>query len=165
MTTENKNQISYGTPLIAWQAPEFLEHKRGPVWVFVMSVLVVGLILYGILTDSIAFSVVVVLLAVVFFLTYNHKPEIVDIVITDAGIKFGPRFYPYEDIGLFWIIYDPPHVKTLNLRITRGVVRQIAIQLGDQNPAEVRALLSQEVSEWKNRTETFSEILIRLFKL
>lgn len=162
---QEKAPVDYGTPMIAWRAPEFKEHERGQLWIFAMSVLAIGLIIYGILTDSIAFSVVIILVAGVFFLTHNHKPQIVEVIITDLGIKFGERFYSFEDVKVFWIIFDPPHVKTLNFRTSRGVVREVCIQLEDQNPSEIRAFLGAHLSEWKNRTETLAEILIRILKL
>jgi predicted membrane protein len=162
---KQEEKISYGNTMIAWQAREFVEHKRGRLWVSSMSAIAILLILYGILTDSIAFSIVVVLLAGVFFLTHDHKPKIVDVYITDLGILFDNRFYAYEDISAFWILYDPPHVKTLNFKTSKGLLREIAIQLEDQNPAEIKAFLSAEVPEIKNRTETLSEILIRILKL
>ena len=49
--------------------------------------------------------------------------------------------------------------------MNRGVFKEIAIQLGDRDPAEIRAFLSTEIPEWKNRKETLSEILIRVLKL
>jgi len=161
---KNKRE-SFGTEMISWQAPEFVQHARGPLWVMVMSALAIGLIFYGIVADSIAFSLVVVLFAGVFFLTHKHQPKIVQMAITDLGVVVGEKFYPFSQIRKFWIIFDPPEVKTLNLRLGQGAVRDVAIQLDDQNPSEIRALLANEIQEWTDRTETLTEILIRVLKL
>jgi hypothetical protein len=163
---KNKDQKQdYGTTLLSWKAPEYQYYERSRLWYMLMGIVSVSLIVYGILANSLSFSIVIVLLVGVFTLTHKEKPKIVDIVITDTGLCFDHRFYPYEDLKIFWIIFDPPHVKTLNFRTSRISTRELGIQLGDQNPAEIRALLSTQMPEWKNRTETLSEVLIRIFKL
>lgn len=162
---ENAGTIDLGTPLIMWNAPEYAEHDHGPLWKGVMSIIVVALIIFGIITDSIPLVIVVVLFSGVYFLIHSHKPKILDIAITDVGVKNGDKFYSFEEIQTFWIIFDPPHVKTLNLKVKKGLEKEISIQLQEQNPAEIRAFLNTQVPEWKNRTETFSEVLIRILKL
>jgi len=166
MDQEKINQKKdFGREVISWQAPEFAEHNRGKWWIFCMTIIAISLIIYGILAESVIFSIVIILLVGVFFLTHNQKPKIVKIALTNTGIIFANRFFPFEDIRTFWIIYNPPEIKTLNLRMNRGVFKEIAIQLGDRDAAEIRAFLSTEIPEWKNRKETLSEILIRVLKL
>jgi hypothetical protein len=164
-----KNQkpakVNYGTPLIRWRAPEYANRDRGPVWKGVMSVIVISLIAYGILTDSVPFALVIVLLVAVFMLTHKNNPGKVEVALTDMGVRFGERFYPYDDIRAFWIYFDPPEVKTLNLSVSKGAIREVSIQLEEENPAEIRALLSSEVKELKNKSESLTEILIRILKL
>ena len=165
MKNKQKQKNDYGNTMISWKAREFVEHNRSNAWLSTMGLIAIFLILFGIITDSISFSIVIVLLAGVFFLTHDHKPKVVDVKITDLGIVFDERFFAFENISSFWILFDPPHIKTLNFRTSKGLLKEISIQLEDQNPAEIRAFLSAEIPEIKNRSETFSEILIRVLKL
>ncbi len=162
---DKKNKNDFGKPLIGWKAPEFVKQERGKTWYMMAGISVILLIAWGIFTDSITFILVIVLLAGVFFLMRNHEPKEVDVVITNGGILLGNTFYPYEEIQTFWIIFKPPLVRVLNLRINKGLIRDISIQLEGQNPSDIRLVLGGEVPEWKNKTEGLTDILIRVLKL
>ena len=125
----------------------------------------ISLIVWGIFSHSTVFSVVVLLLAGVFYLTHKKQPREIDAAITGLGIVFGDEFYPFVDVRKFWILYDPPEVKTLNLLLKKGTVREVQIELQNQDPSEVRAILTGEIEEWSDRVETLSEVLIRILKL
>ena len=166
MKNKNAEKQNFGEKILAWRAPEFHKPVRGAPWMFVMSALVLALIAWGIFSDSVAFSAVVVLLAGVYFLTHNRDPQIIEIAVTDLGVLFGEKFFAFSEIDKFWIFYEPPLLQSLNLKLNRGAVREIAIELSDEVlPAEIRAVLENEIFEDRERRESLSEILIRALRL
>lgn len=159
-------QVNYGATVITWQAPEFREVDRGPDWFLAAGILAVLLIGWSIWQNAYPFAIVVILIAGIYFLTHKEKPETVDIAITTNGIVANKRFYAYPEIVSFWIIFDPDNdVKTLTFTTKSGIVREITLQLADQDPSELRSFLSGHIYEDVERTETIIEKIIRICKL
>ncbi len=156
--------INRGTVLLRWKVPEYLYHKKGPIWKAVAIFCVIGFIIYGILTHSYPFSVVVGLFAGVYFLTHK-EPKIIEIQVTDMGVAVDHRFYEYSNIRNFWIIYRPGVVENINFRVTKNVIKELSVLLGDQDPAELREILSRFVPEISGKDESFVDLLSRKLKL
>lgn len=164
MAPDTPVKKSHGTTLLKWRVPEFEYHEKGPVWKLLAIAAVMGMVVYGILTDSYPFAVVVVLFAGVYFLTHK-PPQEIDISVTDMGVQVDHRFYEFSNIRNFWIVFQPGEVQTLNLRLTKNVIKEVTILLGDQDPAELREILSRFVPELVGKEESFSDWLTRKLRL
>jgi hypothetical protein len=170
---ERKRQIdqirntptAYDHAHISWIAPEAIIHERGPTWKIVTSLVVLGAIIWGIYTGAWTFSLVVAVFAVTYSLIHLQHPRAVEIKISDIGIKVGYRKYNYSQIKSFWLIYDPPYVQTLNIRVSGQIVDDITIQIRDQSPSEIREFLMTKIPELEGQTEKLSDIFLRLFKI
>ncbi len=164
--SKDGKEFNYGSTVITWQAPEFREVDRGPNWFLAAGVLAVMLIAWSIWQDAYPFAIVVILIAGIYFLTHKEKPKSVEIAITTNGILADGRFYSYPDLDSFWIIFDPDNdMRTVNFYAKSGLVREVTLQLGDQDPSEVRSFLSAHIYEQTDRTETVIEKIIRVCKL
>ncbi len=164
MAQENENQESNGV-LLKWHSPEFLPHPREKRWLMLASVVLIGLIAYAIFTGSATMAIVFILLAGMYYLTHNQEPKLFDVAITELGIYVGETFYAYNNIGAFWIVYHPPFVSVLYLKIGSKNAKTIRIELNEQNPVEVRKLLAKEVPEIEDQEESATDMLIRLMRL
>jgi len=151
--------------LLEWQAPEFVRYVKGKNWYMAAGILMLALISYALYTGSATMAIVFIVLAGVYVLTHNQEPKAISIKVTQLGVFVGEIFYPYNTIQSFWLVYHPPYVQTLNLRIVGKTMSKVTIQLHRQNPVEVRTLLAKEVPEVEGEQESFSEILIRLMRL
>ena len=109
--------------------------------------------------------VAIVLLTAMYVWQHGNVPRHIKIIVSRAGIKVGNKEYPYQNIKSFWIIYKPPHVKTLNIRANSKILPDVSIQLGDQDPVELRTYLCSQIREEEGREETGVDALIRIFKL
>lgn len=156
---------AFDEALIAWIAPETIRHERGPVWKIVMSIVVLALIGGGIYYGAWTFSLAIGAFVSAYYLIHLEHPKAIEIKISDIGIKIGYRKYTYSQIKAFWLIYDPPFVQTLNIRITGQYISDITIQLGDQSPATIREFLVTKIPELEGQSEKLSDILLRLFKI
>jgi len=162
MIDQNEN---HNKTILKWETPEFIKYERGKTWHIAAGVIVLSLIAYGIISGSATMAIVFILLAGVFFMTQSHEPKIVDVKITELGIRYGKVFYPYNNISAFWVIYHPPYVRVLNIQTAGKNKKRIKIELSEQNPVEIRRVLSKEIPEIEGGEETITDILIRLLRL
>ncbi|MFA6917747.1 MAG: hypothetical protein WC285_02835 [Candidatus Gracilibacteria bacterium] len=150
---------------ITWEAPEYVVHQRGLAWKITMLVfvaLIAGLSLYY---DAWSFALVIVVFAAVYAMVHLEHPRNVQVKLSEIGIKIGFRKYSYSKIKSFWIIYEPPFVQTLNIRVEGDFIGEITIQLAGQDPSEIREYLISKIPELEGKTESFSDVLVRLFKI
>ena len=155
----------YNKLLLHWQAPEFITHQKGSTWYLIAGIVTLLLIIYAIYTDSATMAIVFIMFAGVYYMMHNQEPKTIDIKITELGIFVGKNFYPYNMINSFWIIYNPPYIHTLNLRLSDKTSSRVVIQLDVQNPVDVRKALAKEIPEVEGASESISDILIRLLRL
>ena len=157
--------VDHNEVLLEWKTPEFIPVPRGPVWYMVASVIVISLVVYAIFTNSATMAIVFILLAGMFFMTHKKKPRIVDVKITKLGVFYDKTFYHYTAINAFWVVYHPPFVRVLYLRLGGKTYRLIKIELNHQNPTEVRHLLSKEIPEIEGMEEHPFDMLSRVLRL
>lgn len=163
-TNQNAASKSRGTTLLKWTAAEYEYHEKGPVWRLLAIIAIMGLILYGIIADSYAFSFVIALFAGVYFITHK-PPRNVEVKVTDMGIVVDDRFYEYSNMRHFWILLRSDDVATFNVRLIKNLVKELSIFMGDQDPAELREVVSRFIPEITGKEEHFSDWLTRKLKL
>lgn len=156
---------AFDDAVFSWEAPEYVAHERGLTWKIIMITtiaLAAGLSWYF---DDWSLALVIVVFAGVYSLVHLQHPRHVQIKISEIGIKVGFRKYSYSRIKAFWLIYEPPFVQTLNIRVEGDFIGDITIQLGDQAPAAIREYLISKVPELEGKSESLSDIFVRLFKI
>ena len=124
-----------------------------------------ALLAFAIFNQSIITVITFVLIIFMIFIMTTQAPEEVTYKITKTGISLGDTLYPYKIIKTFWIVYNPPEVKILNFETTAYINNQVAVQLGSQNPLQVKQILSQYILEDPNRRESTADILARKLKI
>lgn len=151
--------------LLEWHTPEYINHPKTKTWYMVAGIIMVSLIAYALYTNSATMAIVFIVLTGVYTLTHNRNPRIIYIKLTELGIYVDEIFHPYNTINSFWIVYHPPYVSTLNLKLGDRSGTHLSIQLNQQNPVEVREILSREIPEMEGQQENMMDILIRLLRL
>lgn len=168
---KNRRHVIRNTPsafdkaILSWVAPETIQHERGTIWKVFMGIIVIGIVVWGLLNNAWTMSLAVAAVAIVHYLAHLEHPKDVEVVISKIGIKVGARKYPYSRIRAFWLIYEAPYTKTLNIRVEGDFLGDITIQLGNQSPSPVREVLMEYIPELEGQTEKLSDIFLRLFKI
>jgi hypothetical protein len=166
MLHEIKNTpTAYDNAVFSWIAPEYVMHDRGLTWKISMIALVVAVSALSLYFEEFLLATVVVVFAAVYALIHLQHPRNVEIKISEVGIKVGFKKYTFSRIKAFWFIYEPPFVETLNLRVDGSFSGEITIQLAGMDPSLVREFLINKIPELEGKTESFPDILIRLFKI
>lgn len=156
--TKTKNSLS-------WKAPQYQHHEKSVLWFVLAAIALVGFVVYGLSTDGWTFSVAMVVFAGTYYLMQRHTPPIVNVIISNNGVKIGRYSFPYGNLKSFWIVSDPPFVNKLYLRMESRMHPDIFVSLDGADPDEVRKALGAHIQEHKGKHEPFSDSLVRLFKL
>lgn len=156
---------AYDKAVMSWTAPEYIQHEKGKIWkITALSLVIISAVL-GYFFNALTFSIAIIVFAFVYYLVNSDKAKLVEVVISEIGIKVGNRNYPYSKIRGFWIIYDPPRLTTLNIWADGEINSHIVIQLNELNPAEIREYLIKKIPEMKNKKETMVDIFTRLLRI
>lgn len=164
---ENSQIINYGEEIIGWQIPEYEKHKRTKLWYVMIIIIALALLLFAFFTKNFLFAVIIIMAGFVIILHDGREPELVKITVTDEGIIVGRKFYDYDEIKDFSIVYKPSQgIKNLYFEFKSAVRHRLSIPLLGMNPLQIREYLLKYLPEDLERTDQpLSEGLARLFKL
>ncbi|MBU2228918.1 hypothetical protein KJ810_00765 [Patescibacteria group bacterium] len=152
-----------GKTILQWKFPEYEEHVRGFVWYIVTGIISISLLIYAIIVSNFLFAIIIVIVDLIILIQINRKPDRIDFKITDEGVVIGTSFTPYKNISNFWIVYNPPKVKTLYINYKATIRPDITIPLENKNPLRVREVLLQYIEEDLEKEEESNSEQIRKF--
>lgn len=159
-------EVDAGEELYSWEAWEFPPHTRSKVWYAVAAVISVLLIVYAIWTTNYMFAIIILMMGVIFLVGNLRKPDRIQIHITDLGIVVNNRFYGYEEIKDFSVVYAPPAVKWLYLDFHKITLPILSIPLEDADPNLIRdAMLPYAFENIEREEETLTDLVRRVYKL
>jgi len=174
----NTNNINPGREIITWNVHEYDKHDRSSGWYF--SAIAITLLLLFLASFNIdlspfsitfvpnfLFTIIVVLGAIILITHDGQEPPLVKVSLTDEGIVVGRKFYDYDEIKDFSVIYKPSQkVKNLYLEFQNSLKPRMSISLQDVNPLQIRENLLKYISEDLDRTDQpLSETLAKMLKL
>lgn len=164
---ETPQQLAqYEKAIFAWTAPEYIQHPKSKTWYMIAAIIaVIAVVAASFVGDFTMALAVVVFAAVYYYIHINHPPKEIQIKISRMGIKVGTMIFPFSSIQAFWIIYSPPHIATLNLRVKEHFFSDVIIQLHHEDPAPIREYLCGQVPEWEGKNERLGDMILRLLKL
>ena len=173
---EENNNIQY----LAWQVPEYDKKERGRKWYMIaVTILFVFLffcffeinswkIVFLGVNSNFIFALILILSTIIMIINDGQEPVMVDFKIGPEGINIGKRFYDYDDLRHFSVIYKPNmDVKHLYLEFKNSLTKpRLSIHLVQQDPIAVRSYLLRYLDEDLERIEPpVSEQLTKILKL
>jgi len=165
MPQEENQKKDYGEKLLAWKFPEFNQYQRNKTWYITAAVITGLLIIYAIFTSNILFALVIIMLVLVMIMMQRESREF-EFSIYEDGVLFGEQFFEYKSIDSFYIIYEPPEIKSLFFEYKSIFHPRTPVNLMNQNPVKVREILLQYLPEdIEKENEPFSDQIARMFKL
>jgi len=162
---QSEQKKDYGQIFFSWSFSEFPQHSRSRRWYLGAAVLIVLMLIFSVVSRNILFTNIVILTALLLIL-FHRSNNVITFKITEDGILVNDRFFEYESLKNFFIIYQPPTVKTLYFEPKSFFNPRIPISLENQNPVQVREVLMRFLPEDIEREhEPVSDQIARLFKL
>src|SRR5688572_16539667 len=154
------------TEYLGWDTLEYPKYQRGRLWYVGMLGVGGALLIYAVVTANFLFALIIIMFALVTYMSSVAEPQKIRFSITDAGIALGNAFYLYRDINRFWFIYEPPAVRALYLEFKNALRPRVTIDLGSMNPNQVRQVLGGFVREdFSEDEEPFSDYIGRVLKI
>lgn len=163
LTSDQRN--AYNQAIYAWQAPLYVNKRKPFWWYIVAAAVVIGLVVYGLVSGAWTLSMAIVLFVGVYYYFSNQEVPVVDIVLSEAGVRVGGKVYPYSMFRTFWVDYHPPVIQELHLIPNNNYKYELTLNLQGQNPAPIKAVLQQFMPEWADRQKTVTESLVHLIGL
>lgn len=152
-------------PLLSWDAQSRPTHKRGPKWYLYGGIFILLCAVFGIVTGAWSFSIVMLLIGGLYFLTRNAPEPIHHIEISPSGVTFRGEFTNWKDCKDFWMLQGPGYVELHIMRV-KLVNPEIVIQLPPGVDLRIiRATLGNFLSERSDQTESLVDTFIRICKL
>jgi len=165
-TGSDQPENTHGLILLEWEFNDRPQYQRGRLWYSVMLTIGAGLLLYALVSANFLFALIVVMFALVIYVSTIFEPSKLRFAVTEDGLDIGADFVPFRDLDKFWFYYDPPEIKSLYLEFRDTLRPRMRVDLGDQNPNKVREALAKFVREDLEQVdEPFSDILGRILKL
>jgi len=158
--------LPIGEILYKWTVPEYEKHERGTLWYALILGFGSLLVIYGLFSNNFLFALIIILAGIILFIQSRQEAPDVSVQITEFGVGLGGRFYSYSELDNFYIIYQPPDVKTLFIETVAHFRPLLRIPLLDQNPLDIRsdlrAFLKEDVEK---EEEPRSDTLARSWKI
>ncbi len=164
---QERLQIDYGDEIIGWSVPEYTKYERTKTWYITASIITALLLIYSLWTANFLFAVIIVIAGMVIILHDGGDPVMVRFSITDEGIIIGRKFYDFDEIKNFSIVYKPKKgVKNLYFEFKNALRHRLSIPLRDMNPLPIRENLLKYLDEDLERTDQpVSESIAKILKL
>jgi hypothetical protein len=151
---------------IHWEVDDSKRYRRGRTWYVVMTLIGLGLLMYAVISANFLFALLILMFALVIYLTSMKGAENIHVSVTIDGIQVENEFIPYREIKRYWFVYDPPEVKNLYLDFKSVTKPLMSLPIMDQNPNQIRDLIGQYLPEdFSEDEEPFMDFLGRILKL
>jgi hypothetical protein len=170
------NRIQY----LAWQVPEYEQPERNRRWYLIATLFLLICLFFCFFeisqwkivflgaNSNFIFALILILAAIISIINDGRDPLLVDFKIGPEGINIGKKFYDYDVIKSFSVIYKPNlDIKHLYIEFNNSFVHpRLSINLYDQDPITVRNYLLRYLDEDLERANPpMSEQLTRLLRL
>ncbi|MFH2063533.1 MAG: hypothetical protein ABIJ46_05305 [bacterium] len=151
--------------ILSWEVDQSDRNRRGRAWYAGMILAGAALLIYAVASANFLFALLVLMFALVIYLTALRAPNRVIVEVTGDGITVGGVKFAYRDISRFWFVYEPPEVKMLYLGLKSSVRPHLPVPLDQQNPNEIRNVLGKYLTEdLTEDSEPISDIIGRILK-
>jgi hypothetical protein len=136
------------SPVFTWEAHEYEYIEKHPKWYWVMGIILMAIIVYAIVTNSILMAITFILIGMLGYYFAEREPHLIQMEINPEGVIVDKTMYEYDDIKSFWIFYETESgFKVLSLHSQKTFLPHIHIPIGDANPVLIREVLLNYIPE------------------
>jgi len=153
--------------IISWEIPEYQKHIRGKLWYIFFGLVAIAMLIYAVTTANFLFAVIIIISSLILIINDARNPQGVLITIANEGIIVGRKFYDYDELRSFSIVYKPTvGVKKLYFEFKSRTKHHLSIPLLDVNPLFIKENLNKYLEENIEKIdEPATETLAKILKL
>jgi hypothetical protein len=135
-------------PVFSWEASEYEYIEKHPRWYWIMGVLLLAVIVYAIVTNSILMAITFVMIGMLGYVYAEREPRLIHMEINPDGVVVDKIMYEYDDLKSFWIFYEvEASFRVLSLHSKKTFLPHVHIPVGDANPILIREFLLNYLPE------------------
>lgn len=165
--------------IIQWQVPEYNKPKRNKTWYILASLFILVCLFLSFFTigswkiiflganSNFLFALIIVISIAIMIIHDSQEARMITIKLGPEGIDIGRRFYDYDSIKNFCVLYKPKQsIKNLYLEFNNKMMPRLHVPLRRQDALAVRNYLFNYIDEDLERANPpLSEQLTKLLKL
>lgn len=136
----------------SWQTHEYAHTYKSKDWYWTVGIITGALVLTSLIFGNYLFALVIAIGAFSLTLFTMRVPEVINVEISDKGVRVDKVLYPYHSLDSFGIDAEHFHGARLFLKSKKIVMPLIALPLADQDVEEVKVFLGKYLPE-----ETFDQ--------
>lgn len=156
----NEDMLHNNTIVYAWEVPEFEYRHKGKQWYWLVGLAAAIIITVAILLQNYLLGFLIVLATFLIVTQAKKEPGILNVEISEAGIRLGDKEHSFESIGAFWMKEVGDEVILIILTSENlHHLRSIPIP-PEFDPLEIREYLLNFVEEQELR-ESFTDRIIK----
>ena len=162
MTT--KEDIEHEKALLEWTASSRVEHTRSVIWYVAVGVFLIGCLLYSLYTQAWTFTILLVMMAVIYWFTHREPSKKKHMMIAKDGCMFDGEILPWREGSGYFRLQGDGYVE-LHIERINNLKGNILIHLEEGvTPTQIREALGGRIEEL-DRREKVLDTFIRICKL
>jgi hypothetical protein len=144
----------------------FSDNKdRWKLWYIIAISLILWLAIWGIFTKLYSLSLIIIFISWVYFFIENNSSDVVNISITELGIKINDSFYNYSKIKTFLFVNSWEEMIYLRLFIDDLRVNKIDLRIDNEIWKNLKEILPNFLAESETKSLDIFDKLIIFLKL
>ena len=176
---ENEEQKSEKIATISWMIHDSEKPERGRRWYLIAGIFLAICLFISFFeiqnwrpvflgyNSNFLFVIIIVLACVVMFINARRESEEIEFSADGDGIKIGEKFFDYDLIKDFSVLYKPKeNIAKLYFEFKNPVRPRLSLDLYEENPITVRNFFLRYLTEDLERlNEPLSEQLTKVLRL
>jgi len=176
---KQKNMSENNSKYLRWQVPEYRKPDRNQTWYILAAIFIVICLFFCFFTvrswslvflgysSNFLFALILIIAAIIMIINESQPTIMVDIELGPEGLKVGTKFYDYDELKNFAVLYKPKQgIKNLYFEFKASLRLRLSIPLRRLDALTVRNFLIRYLDEDLERVAPpLSEQLTKLLKL
>lgn len=147
----------------AWESPEFEFKEKTKHWYWIVGIVALLFIVLAIISKNYLFGFLILVGGFLMFSLATKEPMILDVEISQHGIKVHDDMYPYNVISAFWIAENNKKEAILLFASNRRIAPIISVVIEPHiNIMQLREYLIEFVEEVEMKEPLTDKIIDRI---
>lgn len=145
-----------------WRAPERIYSPKGRQWYVTVAFITVIVVAYSALTGNYLLIVALIMLLMLLYALNTFPPKMLDLEITNKGIKMEDKIYTWNRIENFWVT-ERSGQYVLNVNLFEGQVKRMILLIGEGDPNTIVTELVKRI-DYINPGGTNQDVFTKLIE-
>jgi len=133
---------------------------RSQLWYIISLSIIVGLVIWGMLSKQYMLSFMAIMIAGVWFLMENNSEDLVHVRITQLGIRINQEFVSFASIASYSVIYNADQAIFLQLHTKKTMIKMTNLNINNQIALELEQILPHFIeNSWEGQMTVLDRIL------